>query len=480
MDSWSITSQSGISSSPARTFFLLFLFFQMGFFILFILGGSPYPILLILLGCYLLYKIAFSVQHTIFLVCFYIIVLPDYGWGKHYPFFKIFVSYQVVTALIFMAVLFWWAKTALHRKGIMHLTALDKTVLAFLLVILLSAFIGFLKGHPTKYIYKEFYFLSLYSIYFIVVKGVTDPNWVKQFWQLLVISTLVASLQYLFVTLSEVSVGELLIARVTTQQPHLAQLVIPYLASFFLFSASHTKKIFAFMLSVPILVMVFLSQQRSLWVGVPFSIFLLWIFSLFRKRITLRALAKAIPGALFFIFLLIALLLFLDKLFAGSTVATLAVRFETLLRVAEDQSALARMAEINIALEQWRGDILFGTGLGATIHRVATHMIYDVLDNSYAFILWKAGLLGLLSYVLMIVLFYQRGIAIFRKSGDTYQRIVASALSGFAGLMLIALTNSSLMLYRFIIIWAVLFGSLEFLYSRLRNGDKAILETLQE
>jgi O-antigen ligase len=480
MNNWNIASNNGISSSLSGTFFLLFILAQLGFLLLFVLTGSPYPVLMVFFGCFLLYKIAFSVQHTVFLLSFYLIVFPDYGWGKNYPFFKFFVSYQVVTAFIFIAVLFWLARNALKDSHTINISAQDIAISVFLFSVLLSAFIGFLNGHQTKYIYKEFYFLSLYGVYFVVVKGITNPNWVRQFWKLLVIATFVASWQYLFLTLSEVNIGELLIGRVTTQQPHLAQLAIPYLASFFLFRSSFGKRIISFLVLVPILIMVFLSQQRSLWVGVPISIAILWIFSLLQKQISLRRIIRGIIGAIIFVLFVVGTLLLLDKLFAGSTVVTLAARLDTLLRIAEDKSALDRMAEISIALGQWKQNVLFGTGLGSTIHRVATHMRYDILDNSYAFILWKAGLLGFFAYMAMIILFYQRGLTMFRKVADVHnQRIIASTLSGFAGLMLIALTNNSLMLYRFVIVWAVLFASLEFLYGKLKRGDQIDPDTVE-
>ncbi|KPL16656.1 MAG: hypothetical protein AMJ92_12620 [candidate division Zixibacteria bacterium SM23_81] len=481
MNHWSIASQGMDSSSPSRAFFLFFLIAQLGFVLLFSLTGSPYPILLVLVGFFLLFKIAFSVKNTLFLVCFYIIVLPGYGWGRRYAFYKIFVSYPVVTALIFAAALFWLARTALRSERTNRFAAQDFAVLIFLSVIIISAFIGFINGHQTRYVLKELYFLSMYGIYFLALKGVVQRNWVKQFWQLLIIATFVVSLQYLFLTLSEVSAGELFISRVTTQQPHLAQLAIPYLASFFFFPSSLREKLIAFVLSVSILTMVFLSQQRSLWIGVFFSILLLWIFYIYRKRVSLLEVVRAIAVVVLFVVVVISMLLLLDKMFAGSTLATLAVRVETLTRLSEDQSALDRMAEIHIALGQWKQNIFLGTGLGSTIHRVATHMSYDILDNSFAFLLWKAGLLGLLSYMTIIVLFYQRGLAVFRRLDDVEtQRIVASSLSGFSGLMLIALTNSSLMQYRFVLIWAVLFASLEFLYGRSKKEIQTVQSSVRE
>ena len=93
---------------------------------------------------------------VVFALCFYIIVLPDYGWGKYYDFYKIFVSYQVVTGLIFTAALFWLARAALKTEKKSSLTAQDVAVLTFLMAVLLAGFVGFIRGNQSKYIYKPY------------------------------------------------------------------------------------------------------------------------------------------------------------------------------------------------------------------------------------------------------------------------------------------------------------------------------------
>jgi hypothetical protein len=460
-----------ISTAPERLFFLLFALVQCALILLLAITGSPFIVIIAMASLLLLYKIAFSVKATLFLLSFYIIIFPAYSWGKNYPFFKVYVSYPAVIALVLMAVLFYLAKIALKDETRVNFSTQDVAVLIFILLVVISAFRGFVNGHQSRHILKELFFLSLYGVYFLALRAVVNSNWLRQYWSLLVLATFIVSLQYLFLALSEVGVSEWFITRVTTRQPHLAQLVVPYLMSFFLLPSSFGKKLLAFFALVPILAMVVLCQQRSLWIAIPFSIGLLWIFSVWRRnKISLRILLKTLLIIALFVGIIILTLMLLDKFFEASPVATLAVRFESLTRLAEDESARMRMAEIGRAMEQWKHNIFLGTGLGSTIHRVAVHMTYDIVDNSYIFILWKAGLAGLLSYLTIIAVFFERGIVVFKRAKDLEtQRVIASSLSGFAGLMLIALTNSSLMLYRFVLIWAILFGSLEFLYRNVKQ-----------
>lgn len=461
-----------MTSEGAKLVFLL-IFMQLG--VLFLASlGSPYLAFLLIIGLFLFFRMVFSVKTTLFVLSFYIISFPAYGWGKHYPFFKIFVSYPLVGVFIFLGALFWLTRIALQPQGRTYFTIQDTAVLAFLAFTVVSAFLGFVNGHPTKYILKELFFLGLYSVYFLAKDGIIERNWVKQFWILLVFATLVASVQFFLLALSEARAKELFLSRVVTRQPHLAQLVVPYLASFFIFPSSSRQKVFALILLIPILIMVFLGQQRGLWIGIPFSVVLLWVFSILKGRFSWRKIIKDILIVILFIACAISILLLLDKFFVESTVATFFIRIDSLLQLSKDPSALSRMAEINIALSQWKRNYLMGSGLGAPMYRVATRGTYDIVDNSYVFILWKAGLIGLFSYLTIILLFFKRGLAVYKRSKDLpTRRIVASSLAGFAGLMLIALTNSSLMLYRFVIIWAILFGSIEFLYKRLQRVELA-------
>ena len=468
-----ILSQSDISIRPTRVFFLSFILTQLGFLVLFTVTDSPVLILLVMVGLFLLYRIAFSVKGALFFTSFYIVIFPAYGWGRYYPFFKVFVSYPVLVALIVLAVLFWMASIALRIPTRVRMTAQDIAALIFLFLVVIATFIGLVNGHQTKHVAKECFFLGLYGVYFLAARGIPHGRWIKQYWSLLILATLVVSLQYLFLALSEIGPSRWFISRVTTRQPHLAQLAIPYLMSFFLLPSTLRKKIFASLLLVPILTMAFLSQQRSLWLAIPFSIILLWLLTIWRRqRISFQAILKVVAVLLIFVIIIITVLLLLNRFFAGSPVATLAVRVESLTRLAEDESALMRMAEIKRALAQWRRNVLFGTGLGSTIHRVAVNMKYDMVDNSYVFLLWKTGLIGLFSYLVVVVLFFHRGMTILKRTDDLdIHRIVISSLSGFAGLMLIALTNSCLVLYRFIIIWAILIASLEYYYRNITIGD---------
>jgi hypothetical protein len=131
------------------------------------------------------------------------------------------------------------------------------------------------------------------------------------------------------------------------------------------------------------------------------------------------------------------------------------------------------MAEVHRALLQWRGNIFLGTGLGSTINPVTTaHMSIDLVDNSYVVILWKLGLIGFLAYLLILLQSFRLGIEVFKKSPSSEEKgIVAAILSGWIGLLLVALTNSCIIFYRYNLIWASSLATLQLLHSRVKRNE---------
>ena len=178
--------------------------------------------------------------------------------------------------------------------------------------------------------------------------------------------------------------------------------------------------------------------------------------------------------ALFLLFVLI------DKLFFGSIALTILSRVETLVSLSTDASTNIRLSEIIRALQVWDNNVfsmLFGTGLGSAYESIDATRPYNYsVDNSYIIVLWKMGFLGLILFLLLIFILYKHGLHIYSHTRNNEdQQLVAALLSGFGGLLVIALTNACIVRYRFIIIWALVFATIQVLYNRLKN-DQVLLE----
>jgi O-antigen ligase len=154
----------------------------------------------------------------------------------------------------------------------------------------------------------------------------------------------------------------------------------------------------------------------------------------------------------------------------GRFLLTLYARFYVFLNIQYlgfDISWQIRWSEIQRVLENFNDSWLFGQGFGTfTISRSRFEMQLTV-DNSYAYLLWKSGIMGLLSFLYMYFVFLRRGVATLKKRVSPQDKVfIITALVNAIGLMLVGMTNSSIAHYRLILVWASLFACIEVIARR--------------
>jgi hypothetical protein len=413
----------------------------------------------------------YSVEKTFYILLFYIGIFPSYASYLRYPYLGIWAFLEVIALLLLVLFFYDFSSTIMQRKKVFfqRMTIMDKLVSLFLVWAIVSALWGLVNAGDFKYIYQEVYFFSLYLAYFIVRRNFDSFERLNRLWFLFVILSVIVSFEYIYIAYRETGLGTgILIKRVSTQQPHLSQLAFPYLIGFLLFKSENVKKKWVIAAMIPNFMMIFFSQQRGLWVGILFSTLLIWGLSFIRAGATFKNFIKFIFFLLLGVAAIVGIGLLIDTFFLGSTILTMFERLSTLLELAKDASFLIRFREITNALEQWKHYPLIGTGFGATINPILLeHFSINLVDNSYVVFLWKSGLIGLIIYLFMMLLFFIRGLYVFKNTTQiAVQRLVASLLAGFAGLFVVALTNSCLAYYRYNIIWATTFATIELLYLR--------------
>lgn len=412
-----------------------------------------------------------SAERTFYALIAYVSLLPSYAAYLRYPYLKYYVNLGLVAGLILYLFLYHFAKRSMQGGGHREeFSVQDRSILFFLAWIFFSVLWGFYNGGSVKYIYTEAYFFSLYLCYFIVIVNFNEEK-VRRMWGLVALVTVVVSFEYIYIALKEAGLGALLIKRVSTQQPHLAQLAIPYLASFMLFKSSRILKWIAIAAVMPMALMVFFSQQRALWGAIFVSLVVLWGFRSLQQGVNARTLLRFLRYLLFTALLLLIMVWLVDRIIMGSSIFTILFRFATLLDIANDQSLAIRMGEISHAMQQWQHYPMLGTGLGSTISPVTLiHYSNNNVDNSYAVILWKTGIIGLALFISILVLVFKHGLYVFMHTKSIErQRMTAALLSGFTGLLVIALTNACLAFYIYNIIWAACFATIEILYRAERS-----------
>jgi hypothetical protein len=477
----SVPARLPLDSCRQRRFSFLFLFVSIQLFLaaLYWFVGDMLTLVGLLSVLLVLFWVSFSVRNTLLLIFGYLAIVPSAGWGSGYTFFHgVYFSQAVLVGMT--AVLLFWiiaGRAIVREVRELSFSSLDWAILLFLSICILAGLKGAIGGAPLNRIRGETFFLVCYSFYFIYSREL-DVKAGSFLWNALMLIIVFASVEYIFLALSAGNIATLLVTRIVTQQPNLAQIAFPFLGSFLFFRSSGRARVLALTALLPIGGMMFLSQQRALWIGVLLAILLVNGFALGSQRVSPMRVMKYTSTFLGIVALILLAFYLLDRVFAGSVFLTLGTKLATLSALSVDESMNIRLSEIHRALAQWDDTvvtILFGTGLGSRFESVdVARTGTAIVDCSYVYILWKAGLAGLLSYLWIVCVFFKRGLYVFRNSLDERsKRTVAALMSGYAGLLVIGLTNTCLVRYRFIVIWAFMLATIEMLHSEVVRVRRA-------
>jgi len=456
-----------------KCFNFVFFFFEFILLVFTAYTEKPIYIFIALAGLIVVSWSFFSIKRTIYLLIAYSVLLPNKSAFLKYPYLKAPVSLELLTVILMLLLFYLLADMLLHNDFFSDkLSVLDYTFILFFIWIVLSAIWGRQYGGRVTYIVTELYFFSFYLCYFIISRSFKSIDDIRLVIKVIIIISVLVSFEYIYIAFRESGLtGGLLIKRVSTQQPHIAQITVPFLTSYYFFRRNKKRILLSSVLLIPLFLMVFFSQQRALWVGIFVSFIVLWYLSFIRQGVTLVNFFK------FVLYLIMALaasllsLLLIDKLFMGSSLLTLVTRLNTLLDLAHDASLAIRLGEISHTLFQWKRNIILGTGLGSWISPVVLyHIPENHVDNSYIFVLWKTGIVGLLLFISIYGIFLHRAFYLFRKTVNSeIQQIAAALIAGVTGLLIVAMTNTCIVYYRFIILWALVIGIIEVLYRKERS-----------
>jgi hypothetical protein len=417
------------------------------------------------MGCTL-----FSFRRTVVILLMYVSLLPAAEYGSRTPFFH-GVYFHLPILFVFMILLgIYLMGESLHsgRRPRLSWAGLDGWVLGLTGVTLLSAFRGLVLNPNLSIIRMETAFLLLYAIYFLYRVGL-DFRGFSFLWRWFILAAILTSVVFVALAHSMGSLSGLFLSRVVTRQPHLALLGIPLLMSSMIMKRHWGQRLLSLGLLLPLLVMVFLSQQRGLWGGVLVTCFVLITLIYFRKERTWIRVLRFFILILLILCVIVGAVLVIDRFVEGSILLTLFSRMISMKSLSMDVSTQIRVSDIHRVVDAWDRSLwtrLVGTGLGASYESVDFARSYPYLiDNSYLFVLWKMGILGFLVLCGLLLSVLRKGMFLFFQTNEEEVRIlIVGLVSGLMGLMVVALTNACLVQYRFIVVWALLFASIESLY----------------
>ncbi|MBN2200617.1 O-antigen ligase family protein [bacterium] len=413
----------------------------------------------------LVFLISFSARNSLIALFSLASMIPVYSWGSRYKFFR-GISYHDILVYIFLSLIIVWAlfdRLSGERRETGRWSAMEINLILFLVYVVLMMLRGLVQNGNGQIIYNETHHLLLYSFFFVYARLLSDRD-IRVLLYSIPFITFIVSVEFMLLVASEGGFSSVFVKRIITQQPHLAQAAVPLLLATFLLPRKSIR-LWALTALIPTAAMVFFCQQRGLWVGIFLATVLVVIFTVLKNRFTLLRVLKIISVLVLILALLVAILLVVDRLVTGSVFLTLFQRLFSLTTVGTDASMSIRMSEIGRALDQWDDNIItivFGTGLGSEYETVDMSRTYGYsVDNSFAYLLWKTGLVGLMLFVFLYARAIVQGFSLLRLELPAEDRYVASALTAaLIGLCFIAFTNACIVSYRFIMIWSLMICAL--------------------
>jgi hypothetical protein len=459
------------------TLLITLIFVQLLILYAFIQGEIVVVFALVLGLAFLLFG-AFSVERSFYLAAFYCLSFPEKYFLHNFPGIPVYFIWTIGYPL-FLILLGYWFLYLIRNQTFgrpessesfsfstmiaSRIKVMDVLLLTFIVAFSLSGILGYLKGNNRTYWAYDLMSLSLYLSYFIYYYSPLRKN-PKLFYDFVLFCSILVSTQFIY-SLIQLG-GTVFLRRVISEHIHITLMAISYLGATIIYSSSKLRRIIFPLLLIIVLVGVLISQQRALWASVGVTlIILLLIFTYEKRRLLFASVTKVLVGMGLAIIVMGGLFILLQILTKGKLLPTIISRIlifvsPNLLRF--DISAIERITAIKNALSEVGDNFLFGQGLGASIvsrWRLAEQL---TVDNSLVFLYWKTGILGLFSFIILILYFFYRCFSTLRKKLITEEKIyVLSALINMLGLIIVAFTNVCIVHYRFIIVWAATFAVVE-------------------
>jgi|GEM_PF-1325205 len=487
----SIDSSINIQLAKQKQYYLLIVFIAIELLILFaFIQGEIGKVLIAIIGLLFVFFSAFSVERSYYLVALYFLITPDKGYAHLFPGWKMFFTWYLGLPLL-VWLFFNWFLSLLHNQihyeqdsrsiglsrinNSISLRTTDKLLIIFICAFSISAILGILRGFNRLYWAWNFLALLMYLGYFIFLYSPLSQK-PRRLFDFAVFCALVASLQYINSTI-HFGISSVVLTRLMSEHIHLTPLALIYLGATILYDSNKLRRWLALLIFPVILVGLLLSQQRSLYGSVFLALVILILVFAYNQRLyLLKNATKIIYGIIGTIIFLGGLYILLQNLTQGrllTTVFTRIIIFLSPKMVKYDISAITRISEIKNALSTVGNDFLFGRGLGDAVVTRWREVEQITVDNTFAYLYWKTGLVGLLSFVAFIIYFLKRGMTTLRKHLMAEEKIfVLSALLNILALLIVAIFNVCLAAYRPMLVWSATFAVVE-LIARKYEGKTA-------
>ena len=347
-------------------------------------------------------------------------------------------------------------------------SALDRAVLAFLGLTLVSMALGLIYQNSTSVILRDGRFFLYYSAFFLVTQSVDERAVLRLFLPLLLASGLVVGVEYVleFLGAVDLSMGSRF-ARVGRLQGLVLPLALLFVVNQFIHDPRRYGRLVLACLSIPMGLALVLTVGRGMWVAfVAGLVAAVCLRHLDRRRRRPRVWRTAA--------LLVAMLAFvgttalLFQRFTGAAIGAHALeRSRAFVDIQRDVHVLGRISSYMVALEAIEQRPFLGSGQGKTLE-VSTFneefMGFErtttwTVDSLYLTLLLKMGIAGLLAFGWLYLKVLRLAFAVFRSSGDAQTRaFAAGAVSVLLAMAVLGASDAAMVNGRFALVFAMIFG----------------------
>jgi len=447
---------------------LSILFILLEIFLIFLIIKGYFLFSFGLLSILLLFPFTFlSIERTFYLLAGYILIFVLKEFLYNYPGLNIYYTQKIAFPIFLLIIFYFILYLLLNPKKLKEIrfSSFDLAMLFFIGSILISSFIGLLKKHQEEYWRYEFIHFMYYLIYFVFVHSYIKEKSPIKFFDIIVFFICIGSLFDVYSLIARKTFFGFF--RVFTQKVNMTVIALPYILFSYIYPTPLKKRIVMSIGLFFVIISMFSSLQRALWVSgiITLLTWLPFLFYFHKKyiKIALTIFFSLFIGSLITIFII-------ERLTPGGFIETVLWRMEIIFNpflIFKDKSWIVRWGEIKDTLRPLLyKDLLLGAGVGAITWSKWRFILKDTLDNSFAYLLWKAGIIGLISFLIVIVIFFKRSIELFKVKESEIKIISITAILSYTGMIIISITNSGLLSYRFNLIWGAMFGIIEILYRK--------------
>lgn len=447
---------------------LSLLFFDVSFTTIFLIVMAV-PIALI---------VASSTENFFLFIIAYLSILPLHGYLRLYKgFLPVSVKLNYLYMLFAFFLIYWILAFIIAGKKI-KLTVLGYAILIYVCISIFSFIVGLVNANKNVISIgkNELMPQLMYLSYFIILTTQLRTKGVRWFFDFVLIVSVLIGLQFIY-AFPQNSIFAF--TRIPTRNVHIALLVFPYVIAILLLGKSKKRKILSLCALVPISFVVLISLQRALWLAIAIISFLAIMISLHKRKFNLSKILRIVFLISVGLCALLLLTIFvLSKITSGAAVFVLLKRLLSFVNIGYlkvDLSAFQRTYEIRQVLSRLKGvQWMIGRGIGDINYSKVRFFVQHYIDNSFAWVLWKMGILGLLSFLFMLGAFFHRAVRVLRRCRSEEDTIYSMTIFlNMLGLVIVALTNSCLVHYRFIVFWGISMAMLEIIHQRQMNENIA-------